>query len=80
MTKKETTQHDRHESPTELTIAALSLVPLKLNLGLFLWANWLDVNFNSTQFRKKYLNPSSNAKVMTVLLRRVRVTVLEDGI
>jgi hypothetical protein len=31
-------------------------------------------------FFKKYLNPSSYAKIMTVLLKGVRVTVLEGGI
>jgi hypothetical protein len=41
---------------------------------------WLDAKFDSTQFFKKYLNPSSYAKVMTVLLKHVRDTVLEAGI
>jgi hypothetical protein len=35
------------------------------------------VKFNSTQFQKKFLNPSSYAKVMTVLPKHVRVMVLE---
>jgi hypothetical protein len=38
------------------------------------------VRFDSTQLQKKYLNPSSYAKVMTVLPKHVRVTVLEGGI
>jgi hypothetical protein len=41
---------------------------------------WLDVKFDSTQFQKKYLNPSLYAKVMTVLPKHVWVTVLEGGI
>jgi hypothetical protein len=41
---------------------------------------WLDAKFDSTQFFKKYLNPSSYAKVMTVLPKRVRVTVLKGRI
>jgi hypothetical protein len=41
----------------------------------------LDANFDSTQFqKKKYLNLSSYAKVMTVLSKHVRVTVPEGGI
>jgi hypothetical protein len=42
--------------------------------------DWLDAKFDSTQFQKKYLNPSSYAKVMSVLVKHVRVTVLEGGI
>jgi hypothetical protein len=48
-----------------------------------IWASsrrWLDAKFDSTQFQKKYLNPSLYAKVMTVLPKHVRVTVLEGGI
>jgi hypothetical protein len=42
---------------------------------------WLDEKFDSTQFFfKKYLNPSSYAKVMTILPKHVRVTVLEGRI
>jgi hypothetical protein len=46
-------------------------------MSLFPWANptRLDANFDSTQFQKKYLNPSSYAKVMTVLPKRIQVTV-----
>jgi hypothetical protein len=41
----------------------------------------LDVKFDSTQFiLKKYHNLISYAKVMTVLPKHVRVTVLEGGI
>jgi hypothetical protein len=59
---------------------------LEANLGLFPWATPTRVGFGWIQnlilpnFKKKYLNPSSYAKVMTVLLKRVRVTVLEGGI
>jgi hypothetical protein len=50
-----------------------------------IWASsdrqtWLHAKFDSTQFQKKYLNQSSYAKVMTVLPKHVRVTVLEDRI
>jgi hypothetical protein len=39
---------------------------------------WLDTKFDSTQFeKKKYLNPRLYTKVMTVLPKHVRVTVLE---
>jgi hypothetical protein len=42
---------------------------------------WLDTKFDSTQKNlKKYLNPRSYTKVMTILPNHVRVTVLEGGI
>jgi hypothetical protein len=41
---------------------------------------WWDAKFDSTQFQKKYLNLSLYAKVMTILPKHVRVTVLEGGI
>jgi hypothetical protein len=37
-------------------------------------------NLIPPNFRKKYLNPSSYAKVMTILPKHVRVMVLEDRI
>jgi hypothetical protein len=40
---------------------------------------WMQ-NLILPNFKKKYLNPSSYAKVMTVLPKRVRVTVLEGKI
>jgi hypothetical protein len=58
----------------------------KLNLGLFPWANPTRVGFGGMQnlilsnFKKKYLNLSSYAKVMTVLPKHVRVVVLEGRI
>jgi hypothetical protein len=42
---------------------------------------WWDGKFDFTQFQnKKYINPSSDVKVMTILPKHVRVMVLEGRI
>jgi hypothetical protein len=69
----------KHHPGSELCALEVEFRPLlmgKPNYG----GVWLDAKFDSTQFEKKYLNPSSYAKVMTVLSKHVRVTVLEGGI
>jgi hypothetical protein len=65
--KKGTTNHNERKK---------YLNPVGNRLG---WV-WWDAKFDSTQFKKKYLNPSSYTKVMTVLPKHVQVTVLEGGI
>jgi hypothetical protein len=52
----------------------------KVNLCCSREGVWLYAKFDSTQFHKKHINPSSYVKVMTVLPMHVRVMVLEGGI
>jgi hypothetical protein len=69
----------KHHLGSELGALEAEFGPLPVGKPNYCWI-WLDVNFESTQFQKKYLNPSSYEKVMTVLPKHIRVTVLEGGI
>jgi hypothetical protein len=71
-------QNLKHHPGSELGALEVEFWPLPM--GKPDWGVWLDAKFDSTQFQKRYLNPSSYAKVMTVLPKHVRVTVLEGGI
>jgi hypothetical protein len=64
----------KHHPGSELGASKVKFGPLLMGRVL------LDAKFDSTQFQKKYLNPSSYEKVMTVLPKHVRVTVLEGRI
>jgi hypothetical protein len=69
----------KHHPGSELGGLEVEFVPLpvvKPDLGGFDWM----LNLILPNFKKKYLNPSSYAKVMTVLPKHVQVMILEGRI
>jgi hypothetical protein len=71
----------KFKAPSQLELGALEVEFGPLFVGKPDWGGfgWMQ-NLISPNFFKKYLNPSSYTKVMTVLSKHVRVTVLEGGI
>jgi hypothetical protein len=67
----------KHHPGSKLRALEVEFGPLPVGKPDYVW---LDAKFDSTQFFKKYLNPSSYAKVITVLPKHVWVTVLEGRI
>jgi hypothetical protein len=67
------TQNLKHHHSSELGALEVEFVPLPVGKPSWM-RNLILPNL------KKYLNSSSYAKVMIVLLKHIRVTVLEGGI
>jgi hypothetical protein len=63
----------KHHPGSELGALEVEFGPLPVGKPL-------DAKFYVTQFQKKYLNPSSYAKVTTVLPKHVQVMILEGEI
>jgi O-glycosyl hydrolase len=69
----------KHHLGSELGALEVEFGLLPMGKPDYDWV-WWYAKFDSTQFQKKYLNPSSYAIVMTVLPKHVRVMILEGRI
>jgi hypothetical protein len=69
----------KHHPDSELGALEVELGPLPMGKPTRVRFGGMR-NLILPNFKKKYLNPSSYAKVMTVLLKHIRVTVLEGRI
>jgi hypothetical protein len=65
----------KHHPDSELGALEVEFGPLPVGKP-----GWMQNLILPNFFKKKYINPSSYAKVMTVLPKHVRVTVLKGGI
>jgi hypothetical protein len=67
-------QNLKHHPNSELGVLEVEFGPLTVGKP-----DWMQ-NFILPNFKKMYLNPSLYAKVMTILPKHIRVTVLQGGI
>jgi hypothetical protein len=69
----------KHHPNSELGDLEVEFGPLPISKPNWVGLGWMQ-NLILPNFKKNHLNLSSYAKVMTVLPKRVQVTVLKGGI